>query len=81
VQQVRLGFRNVRLRPGLCQGTQPLDCPVRGNTDLRGLLDLSQRRPQPLHSFEIGLVADAATDVLTHQLDTYWNSTDTIRVR
>jgi hypothetical protein len=45
MEQFAPGFRNLRLLPGLREGTQPLDYPIRGNTDLRGLLDLSLWSP------------------------------------
>jgi hypothetical protein len=46
MEQFAPGFRNLRLLPGLREGTQPLDCPISWHADLRGLLDLGQRRGQ-----------------------------------
>src|SRR5450759_5394596 len=68
MEQFAPGFRNLRLLPGLGEGTQPLHRPFCRHADLRRLLELGQGRSEPLHSVEIRLVADPAADVVEGKL-------------
>jgi hypothetical protein len=67
MEQIASGFGNVRLLPSLSQGAKPLNRPVRWHSHLSGLLHLRERGSQVLHSLQVRLVTDPATDVIKSQ--------------